>query len=173
MLKEEEEKERKVMETKKEKAERRKGYWQDWREESRKIENENTHRRVKEDTNKDDEMKERKRFVMEMKTKRKRWEEDKEAAPSLHTEQASPDPPPEIISHRYPDDSSHIHESTVKGLPPVQEVPPVKQLHEGHLGEVTLGVGQWPHQPPPLQPTPSPARREDCLGGRARRRDYA
>ena len=41
-----------------------------------------------------------------------------------------------------PDDSSLDNERIVQGLPPVQVGLSVDHLHEGHLGEVTQGVGQ-------------------------------
>ena len=77
--------------------------------------------------------------------------------------QKTQSPKPSLTKPSYPDDSSPQNESYVKGLPPVQVVPSVIHLHEGHLGEVTKGWGSDLAKPPHLpntSTTTSPKKQE-------------
>ena len=90
ILQKEEEKERNVVESKKERAERRKSYWKEYREESTDIDRESNQeiRERKEETDNEkgkgeEELKERKKFVIEMKERRMKWEEVKRGREKL------------------------------------------------------------------------------------------
>ena len=65
--------ERNIIESKYVRAEQRKGYWKQYTEENSNIDKEikNKCRDIKDDKENDDELKERRRFVMEMKTNTK------------------------------------------------------------------------------------------------------
>ena len=64
---------------------------------------------------------------------------------------------PSTYPRGHPGDNSQIIESTAQGLPLVQVLTSVANLHEGHLGEVTKGWGSDLTKSPPLQsPLPRP-----------------
>ena len=146
-------------ESRKERADRRKRYWKDWRgtvDEEEILENVIGEKKKKLKAE-EDRTHERLEVLRESRERRKRWEIAHRTGPPNSS--SSQDPPlpsssdssdtPQQTQLKIPDNGSHNNESNAKGLPPVLVDPSVDHKHEGCLGGVTLRGGVVPSPTPP------------------------